>query len=94
MGKATATGAAYAGDHDSNRTWDGCAQVDASSRAPPGTSQAPQAIDARDHRGERQYAAVARPDRLSAALAKPATACRLMTLIAADARGTGTGWQQ
>jgi hypothetical protein len=25
------------GDHDSNHTWDGCAQVDASSRAPPGT---------------------------------------------------------
>jgi hypothetical protein len=90
VGKATATGAADAGDYDSNRTWDGCAQVDASSRAPPGTG----AIDARDHRGERQYAAVARPDRLSAAPAKPATACRLAPLIAADARGTGTGWRQ
>jgi hypothetical protein len=56
--------------------------------------QAPGAIDARDHRGERQYAAVAQPDRLSAALTKPATACRLATLIAADARGIGTGWQQ
>ena len=78
------------GDHDSNHTWDGCAQVDASSRAPPGTG----AIDARDHRGEQQYAAAARPDRLSAALTKPATACRLATLIAADARGTGTRWQQ
>jgi hypothetical protein len=55
--------------------------------------QVPGAIDARDHRGE-QYAAVARPDRLSAALTKPATACRLATLIAADARGTGTGWRQ
>jgi hypothetical protein len=31
---------------------------------------------------------------LSAALTKPATACRLMTLIAADAWNIGTGWQQ
>jgi hypothetical protein len=90
VGKATATGAADAGDHDSNRTWDGARRW----MLRHVLRQAPGAIDARDHRGERQYAAVARPDRLSAALTKPATACRLATLIAADARGIGTGWQQ
>ena len=89
MGKATATGAADAGDHDSNRTW----MVARRWMLRHVLRQAPEAIDARDHRGE-QYAAVARPDRLSAALTKPATACRLATLIAADARGTRTGWQQ
>ena len=43
---------------------------------------------------EPQYAAVARPGRLSAALTKPAAARLLTTLIAADACGTGAGWQQ
>ena len=78
-----------AGDHDSNRTWDGCAQLDVS---PLTLHQAPcTAVDARDHRGRAEYAAVARPGRLSAALIKPAAA-RL--LAAADACGTGAGWQQ
>jgi hypothetical protein len=53
------------------------------------------AVDARDHRvAESRYAVVARPGRLSAALTKPAAACLLTILIAADACGTGAGWQQ
>jgi len=49
------------------------------------------AVDARDHHGRAEYAAVARPGRLSAALIKPAAAC---LLTAADGCGTGAGWQQ
>jgi hypothetical protein len=52
------------------------------------------AVDARDHVAELQYAAVARPGRLSAALTEPAAARLLTTLIAADACGTGAGWQR
>jgi hypothetical protein len=52
------------------------------------------AVDARDHRvAESRYAVAARPGRLSA-LTKPAAACLLTILIAADACGTGAGWQQ
>jgi len=43
---------------------------------------------------ERQDAAVAWPDRLSAALTKPATARLITTLVAADACGIGARWQQ
>jgi hypothetical protein len=54
-------------DHDSNRTWDGCAQLDVS---PLTLHQAPWAIGARDHRGRAAVRrgcparpAVCRPDR-------------------------------